>query len=308
MKVSVIIPFYGVEKYIETCAESLMQQTLWPQCEFIFVDDGSRDRSLDVLQGVLARYPDRNVQVIRKENGGLPQARLTGLKVAGGEYILHVDSDDWVEPDMVEKLLKAAEAAGADMAYCYVMNEYGEGHRRLSTDRRFRTCKAYANAALHFHAHGYLCNKLFRRSLFRDDVFYPTIGMHEDMVLLGQILPYGGTCVRVPKPLYHYRKNSETSISAELKMKRDAQSARNFLQLIAFWRGRADCPFRKALPYLYAYCGRKAMYYDWSLFMDFPFLKDEVLAIPFYALPRPKYMMRLMRVKRWVRSRYEERR
>ena len=301
VKVSVIVPFYGVEKYMGACAESLMRQTAWRDCEFIFVDDGSKDGSLAVLQEVLSRYPDRRVQLVRKENGGLPQARLTGLKQASGTFVLHVDSDDWMEKDTVEKLLSAVQEAGADMAYCYVANEYRNGRHRVSWDRNYTTCRDYAYAMLHFHAHGYLCNKLIRRSLFRQDVFYPTIGMHEDMVLLGQILYYGGACVRVRRPLYHYRRDSESSISGEMKACRDAQSARNFLQLIAFWRGRDHNPLQASLPYLYAYCGWKALRYDASLLQDFPFLKEEVLSLTCSTL-RIKYQYRLMRVKHWLKS------
>ena len=135
VKVSVIVPFYGVEPYIGRCAESLLRQTAWQDCEFIFVDDGCKDGSLSVLQGVLARYPERRVQVIRKENGGLPQARLTGLQHATGDYVLHVDSDDWLELDAVEKLVRKAEETDADVVYFYVRKEKGEGRSHVSKDK-----------------------------------------------------------------------------------------------------------------------------------------------------------------------------
>ena len=104
MKVSVIIPIYKVEAFIERCAATLMEQTL-PEVEYIFVDDATSDNSIDVLEEVIARYPQRKGQVRivhNAENKGLPAARNTGLALATGEYIFHCDSDDYVEPSMLE--------------------------------------------------------------------------------------------------------------------------------------------------------------------------------------------------------------
>ena len=101
-KVSVIVPVYGVERYMERCARSLFEQTL-DDIEFIFVDDCSPDRSLDILNEVLEEYVDRQLQtqIVRlDQNGGLPNARKVGLRLATGNYIIHCDSDVWVERDM----------------------------------------------------------------------------------------------------------------------------------------------------------------------------------------------------------------
>lgn len=111
MKISVIIPIYNVERFITRCAISLMKQTLKEDVEFIFVDDATPDRSIDLLQEVINQYPERRNQVrlIRHaKNKGLPAARNSGLKVAVGEYIFHCDSDDWLELDMLETLYDVA--------------------------------------------------------------------------------------------------------------------------------------------------------------------------------------------------------
>ena len=94
--VSVIVPIYGVEAYIEQCARSVLGQS-YPRLECIFVNDGTPDRSMEILSAVLKEFPQRNVVVVDKENGGLPHARWSGLEVATGEYIMHVDADDWLE-------------------------------------------------------------------------------------------------------------------------------------------------------------------------------------------------------------------
>ena len=89
MTISIIVPIYGVEAYIEQCG--------WKDIEFVFVNDGTPDNSMEVLAEVLNDYPSRKgqVKIINKPNGGLPQARKSGVEVATGDYIMHVDSDDW---------------------------------------------------------------------------------------------------------------------------------------------------------------------------------------------------------------------
>ena len=131
--VSVIVPMYGVENYIARCAESLFAQT-YPLIEFIFVDDGGKDRTVEILRGILERQDpslQARVRIISKENGGLPHARKTGLDAATGEYVLHVDSDDWVEPDTVEKLVRMAVGTDADIVVYDLWKEYGDRRKRV---------------------------------------------------------------------------------------------------------------------------------------------------------------------------------
>ena len=104
MKLSIIVPMYNTEKYIERCARSLFEQTL-TGIEFIFVNDCSPDRSLLILKRIIDEYVDRSlvIRIIEHEkNMGLAVARTTGLNQAKGEYIIHCDSDDWIETDMYE--------------------------------------------------------------------------------------------------------------------------------------------------------------------------------------------------------------
>ena len=119
IKVSVCIPVYGVEKYIEKCARTLFEQTL-QEIEYIFVDDCTQDRSMEILQKVLEEYPHRKAQVKiihHEKNGGLVAARNTALKHVSGEYVIHCDPDDWVELDLYEIMYHEAVAQGADMVY-----------------------------------------------------------------------------------------------------------------------------------------------------------------------------------------------
>ena len=127
-KVSVIIPVYGVEKYIERCARSLFEQTL--DCiEYIFVDDCSPDKSIEILERVADEYRSRLVEeqkLVRIErmskNSGLPNVRRYGIKLATGDFIAHCDSDDWVELDMYQQMYNKAIEEDADVVVCdYVL-------------------------------------------------------------------------------------------------------------------------------------------------------------------------------------------
>jgi glycosyltransferase involved in cell wall biosynthesis len=108
-----------VEKFIGRCVESLMQQTI-DGVEYIFVNDATPYKSMDVLRSVVERYPAKasQVKIVEHEhNKGLPAARNSGMAVATGEYLFHCDSDDYVEPDMLETLYSKALEAGADIVW-----------------------------------------------------------------------------------------------------------------------------------------------------------------------------------------------
>ena len=123
-KVSVIIPVYGVEKYIERCARSLFEQTL-NDIEYIFVDDCSPDKSIEILEHIVEEYRPRftrEKKVVRIErmltNSGLPAVRKHGIQFSTGEYVIHCDSDDWVHPEMYERLYNYAVTGDYDMVWC----------------------------------------------------------------------------------------------------------------------------------------------------------------------------------------------
>ncbi len=129
MKVSVIVPVYGVERFIGECAESLFSQT-YDDLEYIFVDDCSPDNSIGVLQNVLARHPGRShqVRIIRNTtNRGSGATRSIALAAATGDFVMYADSDDMVPTDGVEKLVRAQQASGADIvdgAYCRIHDSH----------------------------------------------------------------------------------------------------------------------------------------------------------------------------------------
>lgn len=120
-KVSIIIPVYNIETYLRQCLDSVCSQTL-EQIQILVIDDGSTDGSAAICQEYAARYPDK-LEYYHKENGGSASARNMGLDHAVGEYIGFIDSDDWVEPDMYEKLYRTAVEQDADMVFCRTFEE-----------------------------------------------------------------------------------------------------------------------------------------------------------------------------------------
>lgn len=276
--VSIIVPIYGTEAYIADCARSVLAQT-WPFTEFIFVDDGSPDRAVEVLQGIIdkefAALKPR-IKLIRKANGGLPQARKSGLDVATGDYIMHVDSDDWVDVDAAEKLARKAEESGADVVYFYLQKHKSGGRSHITRDPLYRSPKDYAFEILHFgHAHGYLCNKFMKRSLYTADLFYPTVTMHEDIVLSSQILYYAAKAVLLPEPLYHYRRTNPDAQTRRSRRYRRAASARTYLDLYEFYEGKEKSPISEYRRYIINRCAWIGVRWDRSLLRERPYLKEK---------------------------------
>ncbi len=266
MTVSIIVPIYKVEKYIEQCARSVLSQT-WPSIQFIFVDDCSPDRSIELLETLIdkefANLKER-ITIIRKPvNQGLPQARKTGVEAAKGDFILHVDSDDWIEPNAVDKLVGKEEETGADVVYFFAWKEFGDGSSRVITDKEFATPQAFADAVLVHDAHPSVVLKFWRRSLFSPEIFFPRFGQAEDMVQSLQLLDRASKVVRLPEPLYHYRRTDSEAMSRGKRSKRKAQQLRNYLDLYLFYKNSLETsPIRRS----YRKILRKAKW--WSLLYD----------------------------------------
>ena len=279
-KVSIIVPIYKVEPYIEHCARSVLSQT-WQDTEFIFVDDGSTDRSREILEQLIDReFPQlkSRITVIAKPvNQGLPQARLTGLKAATGDYIMHVDSDDWVDPDMAEKLVREAERTGADVVYHYVAKENGNGKVHIAKDKQYRTPLDFAKAIMRREAHGYLVCKFMRRSLYTPDLFYPTISMHEDIILGVQILSRARKAVLLKDAPYHYRRTNAASFTRQSREVRHRASARSFLQLFQYYEGHWPSELEWLRNPTLDYCMANFLHYDKE---SIPAIRDAFMELP----------------------------
>lgn len=150
MKVSLLIPVYGVEKYIEKCAVSLFEQT-YEDIEYIFVDDCTPDNSMNVLSGVIERYPKRkdHTRIIHHDcNKGLAQARNTALEAATGDFVLNVDSDDYLELQAIERLCAVADKKKADVVVFGFYSVYVKGRVACPNMYHFVDKESYLKSLL----------------------------------------------------------------------------------------------------------------------------------------------------------------
>ncbi len=206
-KVSVIIPVYGVEEYIERCVRSLFEQTL-DSIEYLFIDDCTPDCSIGVLKKTLEDYPDRKDQVIihsMEKNSGQAAVREWGMKHVKGEYVIHCDSDDWVDVNMYKRMYNKAKECNYDIVRCNFVRT--DGMKESMCDIIPESCYAHTDQLLSKALIGQsltsLCDKLVNRRILTN-IIYPVNNMYEDTVLVIQMLYYAKKVAYIPKPFYKY--------------------------------------------------------------------------------------------------------
>ena len=217
-KVSVVIPVYGVEKYLERCARSLFEQTL-DDIEYIFVNDCTPDSSMEVLAKVLEDYSSRKNQVKiinMPQNSGQGAVRRIGMMAAKGDFIIHCDSDDWVEPEMYEEMYLTAVSGNADIVCCDFQFE-GKGNRIYYRFPDRESPSAYINLLDNGSGQGIwwsLWSRMYKTSLIQSNFIYPIPGMNmwEDMYVSVRAYYYANRIINIHKPYYHYDASREGSI------------------------------------------------------------------------------------------------
>lgn len=198
-----IVPVYGVERFIARCAESLFNQTL-DSIEFIFIDDCTKDNSMQILNEIIDHNRLRiaemkwTVKTMRMlTNSGLPAVRQHGIQLAKGDYVIHCDSDDWVSPNIYEKLYDKAISEDLDIVWCSFFRSDGTTH------------KLYSDAKQPFLMQGPLWNKLVKRSIYTEnEIIYPTTNKAEDGALMAQLSFFSRSRGYLDEPLYYYFINS----------------------------------------------------------------------------------------------------
>lgn len=204
---SIIIPVYNNENYIEDTVQSVLRQT-YTDYELILVDDGSPDHSLELCQKLAAA--DFRIRIFHKENGGVSSARNFGLEQAKGKYIAFLDGDDCIDPPMYEWMIEVLEQERADIAGCCTIRE--KEYQPLQHDKGTFLCNTRPINFL--DQEGYLMgsalNKVYRRELIGDTRFDETISYSEDNLFVAEILIKAKKIVLLPNPFYHYIQHQDS--------------------------------------------------------------------------------------------------
>lgn len=222
--ISVILPCYNMEEYIDRCMESLLTQTIGLEnLELIFVNDASTDSTYERLLEYEKQYSDSIMVVNQSENRKQGAARNAGMQYASGKYIGFCDPDDWAEPDMFEVMYNAIKDTDADYVVCARYDEYADGHRGISGPEADEILdlsgKLYKQLMCDEYAYGGVYQHLFRREfLGRADVWFPEMIRYEDNYFLGILIYYANKIVTVKKPLYHYMINLGSTLQGKNKM------------------------------------------------------------------------------------------
>lgn len=234
--ISIIVPIFNVENYISQCVESLLEQNL-EKIEYIFIDDCSTDKSIEILEEVVKKFPKRinDIKIIRNlENKGISYTRKVGMQVATGNYVIQIDSDDWVESTMCNDLYHKAIENNSDIVAVDYFEDYEGKINYISQE--------YLNHDDHFKAillsvlHGSLCNKLIRRELYITNNIYPieSFSLFEDKLISLKLFNVAKKIDYIPKGYLHYRQHNSSFTAQKVKEKHIVDTMTFINELRAF--------------------------------------------------------------------------
>lgn len=227
--VSIIIPVYNTARYLEKCLDSVIRQT-YPYIEIICVNDGSKDNSLDILNEYATH--NTNIKILNQDNGGQSSARNIGIKVSTGRWIMFLDSDDWLEPDTVERAYAAAVANDCDIVSFDYICEYTTKseeraylpHNKTYNGREFflrilGPISEQLNEPHKLDALSIVCAKLYKAELITNTAFrdYKIIGPSEDTLFNLEVAKKTNKAIYLRYAGYHYRKTNGGAITQTYK-------------------------------------------------------------------------------------------
>ena len=231
-KVSVIVPVYNVSSYIERCARSLFNQTL-REIEYIFVNDATPDDSMEKLSVVIAEYPHRqsDIKIINHtENQGTSIAKGTAIQISFGEYISIVDSDDYIEPDMMESLYRKAVDENAEIVVSDMILEYKNSSVLVEDCLSENSDDHLKDIIENERTLSFLCGKLILSTLYKnpDCVLPEGLNYYEDRHVTTRLYYYAKKIVKIKKAFYHYTQYNTNSITKN-------KTKMHFENVLLFW-------------------------------------------------------------------------
>lgn len=231
-KVSILVPVYKTTEYIEKCAESLFKQS-FKDIEYIFVNDATPDDSIEKLQKVIINYPERkrDTKIIHNSfNQGLAVSRNIALEASTGSYIAVVDSDDYIDPNMIELLYQKAMDEDADIVVSDIAMEYTDKTIYVKDYLSENKNDHFRDIILNDKSYTYLCNKLVRRDLYlRSDCRVPKgLNYLEDRHVMSRLFFFAQKIVKVDQAFYHYVQYNTNAITK-------TKDRMHFENLMQFW-------------------------------------------------------------------------
>lgn len=238
--ISVIIPVYNVKEYLSECIESLINQT-YPYFEIILVDDGSTDGSQFICDEYSSNY--EFIRVLHKENGGLSDARNKGLQYALGDFVIFVDSDDYVSPDFVEALAKGFNNESVDITCC-CYQKFNDGESPLKKVENERILFMNSTQAMRFcyskagrNVDIVAWNKMYRKCLFLNySIEYPYHKFFEDLYTTFKLFYYARNIVIDMRPLYYYRQRRGSIMSTPMTKKKYNDALEGLKASLSFYK------------------------------------------------------------------------
>lgn len=219
VKVSMLMALYNAEDYVEKSLVSMFEQTL-PEVEFIVIDDGSTDRSLQLARQVAAGYPERNISIISRENRGIAFTRNQGVALASGEYLAFLDSDDWAEPTMLDRMYRQACASEAELLVCDYFLDSGHKEEYIEQSIVDTSSAALLGAMLTNRIEGFTWNKLIKRDFIdKHQLVFPCgLNMFEDFVFISRCMARAENMAYLDQAFVHYAKHNPHSVTSKLSV------------------------------------------------------------------------------------------
>ena len=261
--ISIIVPIYNVEKYLEKCIESLLNQT-YKNIEILLIDDGATDRCPQICDKYMEK--DKRIKVIHKDNGGLSDARNVGIEIANGKYIGFVDSDDYVEKDMYEFLYKNIKENNADIAICgrYINN--ADGRQIIDANPNLFIIMDTKEALINLNSYkGFdmsACDKIYKKELF-ENIRFPFGKKCEDYYTMYKVFDKANKIIYNSNPKYHYFQR-ENSISRNSYIS-NAYIEASLSQLEFFKKNHPDIEYTARTSYVFANIAQFNKYVNYNI-------------------------------------------
>lgn len=281
VNISVVAPVYGVEKFIARFADSLLSQD-YPYIQFIFVNDGTKDRSIEILKSLVnERYShiQEKIVIVDKENEGCPKARRTGVDYATGDYIMHADPDDWYEQGAFSEIAAAAQETDADFIYFDHYKEYPSKIKlKRERDYTIEQKDEYIRNMYNHRSYGCVWNKCVKRSVYANRIFFPPVSCAEDVCLTSQLLGYSSSIVHIRKPLYHYMKDNPGAVTRRNPKFRRFRAISNMLGQYEFYKDMepSEIPVAALFDDVMMKAGWSTIMYGFDFFQTRPYLVDNI--------------------------------